>query len=126
MSDLLKAARIAGNDDEFRQRVEAACWTHGVEFDDRLLHRVAVASDVLGAAHLSQDGTISTDAVTDAMILAVVQGSTNYPDWQPDTSYYAGDRVQHSGTTYEASKNHSSKAGQTPDTLPDLWAAVTS
>ncbi len=72
MSNLLKSKRLADGDDNFRSRVEAACWAKGIEFDKNVLRAVALDDAVLAAAELLEDNTIISNQVTDEAITAAV------------------------------------------------------
>lgn len=75
-SALWKIARLVGNDDAFTARVRAAAALERVDFTDDLLLTVASHPDVLGAVTVGDLNVVSSDAVTDATIIAAVQTIT--------------------------------------------------
>lgn len=71
-STLYKTARLATNDDPFRERVTAACWQAGYEYDDSILRAVAGDADVVAATYVGPLNVVYSDRVTDAQIIAAV------------------------------------------------------
>ena len=49
---------------------------------------------------------------------------TLYPEWETDTAYTAGHKVQHNGKLYKCVQAHTSQSDWTPDATPALWVAV--
>ena len=64
---------------------------------------------------------INSLAVDDNTALRMVEF---YPEWEADTDYAAGFKVQHNGTLYKCLTAHTSQADWTPDAAPSLWAKV--
>ena len=64
---------------------------------------------------------INTFTVDDNTILRMVEF---YPEWEADTDYAVGFKVQRGGTLYRCLSAHASQADWTPDAAPSLWAKV--
>lgn len=64
---------------------------------------------------------INTLTVDDNTSLRMVEF---YPEWEADTDYSAGFKVQRGGTLYKCLTAHTSQADWTPDAAPSLWAKV--
>lgn len=47
-----------------------------------------------------------------------------YPEWETDTDYAAGFKVQYGGTLYKCLQDHTAQANWTPTAAPSLWAKV--
>ena len=47
-----------------------------------------------------------------------------YPEWEVDTDYAAGFKVQRGGALYKCLQAHTSQADWSPDMAPSLWAKV--
>ena len=50
-----------------------------------------------------------------------------YPQWKPDTTYKAGDRVRgqtYPDRLYKCLQGHTSQASWEPDVVPALWAVI--
>lgn len=76
MSDLLKTARLVNGDDQFRWRVEAACWQEGVTYTPEVLKTVAADPAVVAQAVLEDPDTISSAAIDDKAITDAVAAYT--------------------------------------------------
>ena len=48
--------------------------------------------------------------------------ATLYPEWEADTDYPAGYKVQRGGALYKCLQAHTAQADWTPDAAPSLWA----
>lgn len=64
---------------------------------------------------------INTITVDDNTALRMVEF---YPEWEADTDYAAGFKVQYGGTLYKCLTAHTSQADWTPDAAPSLWTKV--
>lgn len=78
-SALLKVHRVVNGDDKFRARVEAACWSLAVVYEEFLVP--FVARGVIDAVSVDVLGTVDSNGVTDQQILdvlntAAIEGST--------------------------------------------------
>ena len=49
---------------------------------------------------------------------------TLYPEWETDTDYTAGHKVQHNGKLYKCLQAHTAQADWNPVDAPSLWAEV--
>ena len=47
-----------------------------------------------------------------------------FPNWNEETGYLAGDKVNYHGTLYVCLQSHSAQSGWTPEAAPSLWAKV--
>lgn len=49
---------------------------------------------------------------------------TLYPEWETDTDYTAGHKVQRNGKLWRCLQAHTSQDGWEPENAPSLWAKV--
>ena len=73
-SNLLKIARAVDGDDLFRMRVQIACELAGVEYSRTVL--LTVAQAVVDGITVDETGTVATDGVDDAAIIAAIKNGT--------------------------------------------------
>lgn len=75
-STLWRIDRLVRNDDNFSARVRAAAALAGITVTDDLLLKVASAPDVLAAVTVGDLNVVSSDQVTDDVIITAVQSTT--------------------------------------------------
>lgn len=88
----------------------------------------ALKADI--ASNPLKDEEVKT-AVAEALKVAVdisadiaLKMTALYPEWQADTRYITGDRIQYGNVLYSCLQTHTSQDTWTPDTVPSLWAKV--
>ena len=64
---------------------------------------------------------INTLTVDDQTAMRMVEF---YPEWETDTAYTAGHKVQHNGKLYKCLQAHTAQADWNPVDAPSLWAEV--
>jgi hypothetical protein len=73
VSALFKTAAIVQRDTWFHERVMAACWAVGIEYNQLVLRKVASAKAVTDATVVDALGQVNTFGVSDEAIMAAVE-----------------------------------------------------
>ncbi len=96
-------------------------------FDDTLTFSAAeqvVMANPLFVEYVDPEETVLqelADTLTDEQASMVPQF---YPEWEPDGTYTAGDRVRYSDGFYKCLQGHTAQADWNPAEAPSLWTAI--